>query len=688
MSPLDWLILLLPLPLLFLISLATRRYITGVADFLTGRRAAGRYLVCVSQGTASMGLVSAVAFFEMFYQAGTAINWWGNLYLPASLMVALTGFVVYRYRETRVMTMAQFFEVRYSRKFRIFMGVLAVLSGVVNYGIFPAVNAHFFIYYCHLPRVLHVGPLATPTFPLLLALFLSLALCMVLLGGQLQQMLADCLEGVLSGILFIIVAAAILYEFSFHQMYVAMASAPPGRSLLNPFDTGHMRNFNIYYVLIGVIAGVYTVMSWQGNQGFNAAPANPHEAKMANILGNWRGLTRNLVFTLLALAAVTYMKNPAFAPQAAVVRAQLHGIANPTLRVQETVPVALSHLLPAGVKGCFAAMMFLMMLAVDISYLHSWGSIFVQDVVLPLRREPLRPTTHLHLLRGSITGVAVFAFFFSLLFRQTQYIFMFFAITGAIYLGGSGAVIIGGLYWRRGTTAAAWATMGIGSSVAVFGIVAPYIWPAFPINGQYMFGLAMGGSCVTYVALSLATGRRHETARRLNKASRASGVPFNMERMLHRGVYARSEDMVQAQAKAGLAGWKRILLGFDEHFTRGDKIISAGFFGWSMFFFAGFVVITLINLVHPWPDRLWWQWGLVGIYLAIILTPLTTIWFTWGALRDLRRFFQTLRVRRVDERDDGRVIGHRNADEVPASGGADAPAAPPAPAARESTTHA
>ena len=145
MSPLDWLILLLPLPLLFLISLAARRYITSVADFLTGRRAAGRYLVCVSQGTASMGLISAVAFFEMFYQAGTAINWWGNLYLPASLMVALTGFVVYRYRETRVMTMAQFFEVRYSRKFRIFMGVLAVLSGVVNYGIFPAVNAHFFI---------------------------------------------------------------------------------------------------------------------------------------------------------------------------------------------------------------------------------------------------------------------------------------------------------------------------------------------------------------------------------------------------------------------------------------------------------------------------------------------------------------------------------------------------------------
>ena len=642
----------MPVAVVFVVSLYARRYITGVADFLAGRRAAGRYLISVSQGTAAMGLISAVAMFEMFYRAGTAINWWLQLLVPASLITALTGFVVYRYRETRVMTMAQFFEVRYSRKFRIFMGILAYVSGVVNYGIFPAVNARFFVYFCHLPRVLHVGPWTVPTFAVLMVLFLSFALYMVLLGGQLQQMLTDCIEGLISGVLFVIVAAAILYEFSFHQMYVAMASAPPGRSLLNPFDTGNMKNFNIIYVLIGVASTVYGVMGWQGNQGFNAAPANAHEAKMANILGNWRGITRTLVFTLLALAAVTYLKNPAFAGQAAVVKAQLSQIPNHYLRLQETVPMALSDLLPIGIKGCFAAMMFLMMVAVDISYLHSWGSILVQDVVLPLRGKPLRPAVHIRLLRWSIAGVAVFAFFFSLLFHETQYILMFFAVTGAIYTGGSGAVIIGGLYWSRGTTVAAWVAMVTGSGLAVFGLIAPYLWPGFPLNGQEMLGVAMGAGCLTYAALSLATCRE----------------PFNMARLLHRGAYARAEELVESPGlgTTRMAYWKRILLGFDEHFTRGDKLISAGFFGWSLFFFAAFVVITLLNLVHPWPDRLWWDWGLVGIYLAIILTPLTTIWFTWGALRDLRRFFATLRVRRVDERDDGRVIDHRNADDAPA----------------------
>ena len=45
MSFVDWLILLMPVAVVFVISLYARRYITGVADFLAGRRAAGRYLL-------------------------------------------------------------------------------------------------------------------------------------------------------------------------------------------------------------------------------------------------------------------------------------------------------------------------------------------------------------------------------------------------------------------------------------------------------------------------------------------------------------------------------------------------------------------------------------------------------------------------------------------------------------------
>ena len=68
------------------------------------------------------------------------------------------------------------------------------------------------------------------------------------------------------------------------------------------------------------------------------------------------------------------------------------------------------------------------------------------------RKTPLNQQQHFRLLRWSIVFIAVFAYLFGVLFPPTKYILMFFAVTGAIFLGGAGSVIIGGFYWKKGTT--------------------------------------------------------------------------------------------------------------------------------------------------------------------------------------------------------------------------------------------
>ena len=106
MSWIDWAIMAVPMAVVCFIAYKTNKYMKGVSDFLSAGRVAGRYLVCTATGMAGMGVISVVAAFEQRYVAGFASTWWQILSWPISLLMAFTGFVIYRYRETRALTLA------------------------------------------------------------------------------------------------------------------------------------------------------------------------------------------------------------------------------------------------------------------------------------------------------------------------------------------------------------------------------------------------------------------------------------------------------------------------------------------------------------------------------------------------------------------------------------------------------
>lgn len=667
MSWIDWAITAIPMAVVCFIAWKTHRYVKGVSDFLSAGRVAGRYLVCTASGMATMGVVSVVAAFEQRYVGGFAETWWVTLSFPIGIILAITGFVIYRYRETRALTLAQFFEMRYSRRFRIFAGVLAAGSGILNYGIFPAVGGRFFVYFCGLPETVHLAGITIPTFAIVMAIFLGAALGFVLIGGQLTIMVTDCVQGLFSYAMYLVVALALLYLFSWHQISTTMMSFPKNQSLINPFRSFQVKDFNVWFEMIALFGGVYITMAWQGTQGFNSSAASPHEQKMGYMLGGWRALVFEVMQTLLAVCALTYLTNHDFAKGAGEVRqmlANIHG-ANPQeteyLQTQMRVPMALAHFLPIGIKGIFAAIMFFLACTNDVSYLHSWGSIVVQDVIMPFRKKPLDPKTHMLLLRLSITGVTIFGFCWSLFYHQVGYIKMYLAVTGAIFLGGAGSVIIGGLYWRKGTTAGAWAWLTSGGILAVGGIYLDHYWSAiqprlldlfpnnaylinhagaFPINGQYMYALAMGVAIALYILISLLTSRQE----------------FNLNKMLHRGQYAVDANGNPAPEPDRPPRTLAALVGIDEHFTRGDKLQAIAMFTYFMGFFAIFVVISIWNIIHVWPDQ-WWSnyWYYACIWLPIILGFVTSVWFTIGGIRDLRRLFSRLKTLQRNPNDDGRV---------------------------------
>lgn len=675
----DWMIIGTMLAFMVGIAIRTKLLNRSVADFLAGNRCAGRYLLTMADGMAGLGAITIAANFEKFYVSGFAGVWWGQILAPLSLILALSGFVIYRYRETRALTMAQFFEMRYSRRFRIFSGMLAFLSGILNYGIFPAVTARFLIYFCGLPQEVDLLGFTVPMLAIVMFTLLSLALTLTLSGGQIAVIITDFFQGQFIQISILIIFFVMLAQISWGDLIEGLKMAPEKQSRINPFKQGDTIGFNPAFFFILAALNVYGFKAWQGSQGYNAAAKSPHEAKMAGILAGFRAQVLFLLTMLVPLFVFAMMHLPEYAAQADAVNATLATIENPQIQKQMLVPSGVSQLLPIGVIGLFAAVIVAAAVSTDDTYLHSWGSIFIQDVVMPFRNKPLDAKTHMFLLRCSIFGVAVFAFFFSLYFPLNEFILMYFQITGAIFLGGAGAVILGGLYWKRGSVEGAWAAMSVGSILAVSGIatrniVWPYFLPKwkldfpgtawiqnlperFPYNGVEMsLGVAVIAA-TSYVVFSLLSKR----------------PPIDMDKLLHRGEY-KIEDYghnpgtpadapaAPLPVRANMPMKEKIYrkLGINDDFTKGDTFIYFFKIGFTLFFFAAFIIGSILGMTIGISDDNWIRWWAFMVTVTIVVGIIATVWFLIGGFKDLGDLIRTLKNVDRDLSDDGTVRGNEH----------------------------
>ena len=800
MHIIDWILFAIPIAFVVFSALKAQRYVHGVADFLSAGRIAHRYVLCVASAEAGMGLITLVGNLEAYYNSGFAYGFWGSIIAPIGMVLGLVGFCNYRFRETRAMTLGQFFEMRYSRSFRITASFIQAFYGVLNYGIFPAVGARFMMYFLQLPVSFTVFGFQCSTFAALMAAALALACAIACAGGQITIMVTDCVQGILSYPIYLVIVAYFLWRFSWwDDLLPAISARPDGVSFLNPFDTGDLRDFNIFFVFSGLISMFLMRLSW-GSRGYDSAAKNAHEAKMGAVLGTWRSGFSSMMFTLIAVIAYAFNNNPKFAEESARARAALaakayedvafsSGAAIPdgeseavaaafaavqprtkfttreeyramaagddatvpqdaaarhaaqverfkaetadpflsaasaalggerteeelaamspadraawgakrarnqtlgTIFTQMRVPATIRAILPTGLVGLFCAMAVFLMLSTDTTYLHGWASVIVQDFILPLRRAAWPPARQIRYLRIAICGVALFGFTFSYFFGQVDFILMFFAITGALWMA-SGPVITLGLYWKRGTAAAAFASLILGAAAAISAIFAQKYWVSslypwiaahgfgpgldhllralsspfepwvhwelsadkFPINSVEVGVMTQVFTLLVYVIVSLATCR----------------VPFNMDRLLHRGAYADEREKAREAARVPLL---QRILGIDGNYTRGDKALA-----WSVFIYSfgwGFCLCFLGNVawhflgakgILPAQPESWWGiWFFIGsLCIACVIGVVSTFWFGICSTRDLLRLFRDLEERErqgggLNALDDGRVEGH------------------------------
>jgi solute:Na+ symporter, SSS family len=538
----DWLIVLIPVIAILALAIHARKYVRGVVDFLAAGRVAGRYVISVSDMTTSLSVLTLVALVETKYQVGYGLTFWWYLISPVAIIMGLTGYCTYRFRQTKSLSMGQFLEMRYSRRFRTIAACLRTASEMLTNAIGPAIAANFFIYFLGLPHKVMVFGIPLPCFAIVVGLVLAMCVVVMWSGGRISLLVTDCFQGLICYPIFVVITGYVLLTFSWgYEIAPVMMDRVPGESFLNPFDISGLRDFNIFALVVTIIGQVLNRASWIGTDTSNCG-RTPHEQKMAGILGSWRSGLSVFMCLMLAITVITLMNHRNFADRAHTIRQQLsakvaeEAVASPELRTeldariaalpvnghtigidaplsqknnvdtpymetahdtlgtspegnlqfqkyrtlynQMMVPVTLRNILPVGILGLFCLLMVLLMLSTDDSHIFNSSSTIVQDIIMPMMKKAPTSAQHLLLLRMASLGVAGIFFISSLFFVQLDYINMFITIMTAVWLGGAGPIMVFGLYSRFGTTAGAYCSLLFGSGLSIGGLLLQRNWAA------------------------------------------------------------------------------------------------------------------------------------------------------------------------------------------------------------------
>ena len=759
----DWTIFCLPLIAILLLALYSGKYVRGVADYLVAGRVAGRYVISVGDLQSGLGVITLVAICEQQYQCGIAVGFWGNTAVPIAIFMSLTGYVLYRYRETRSLSIGQFLETRYNRSLRVVASSIRTLAEMMTNAIGPAVAARFFIYFLGLPAMVNFGGMKISTYAIVIILVLLLALLVIWPGGRVSLLVTDAVQGVISYPVFVILTCFILSEISWNiDVAPVLQDRVTGESFLNPLDIQELRDFNLFALIVTLIGSVLNRGAWIGNDT-SAAGRTAHEQKMAGILGAWRNGFSMLALMMLSLFMITIMHASRFSDKAEQIRKDLteqvanelitdpslrkrvimnadelitpqHEIGvskpysrknNPDLQYLDTVrntistnvedqiissnipecsakseqmrgaanelfqkfrtlyyqmmsPVLLKRNLPIGLMGLFLLLMAMLMLATDDSRIFNASATLVQDVVMPFRKKPFQKKEHLYWLRGMSVVVCLFFFIVSIFFAQMDYINMFINAICSLWLGAAGPIMLGGLYTKWGTSTGAFCALFFGSGTALGGIFCQRLWAKkiypflhytggldlvsavcsfvtnlcdpivvwevspdkFPINSFEIYFLSMLIGCLGYTIGSLLTYR----------------TPYDLNRMLHRG-----KNVDKPLENRTSWTWKNVytlFIGITPEYSKGDKIIA-----WSVFFYSivwqfliTFVGVVIWNIFKPWPTEWWSKYFLITVVVVgIIVGVVSTVWFIWGGIVDIRRLFIDLSKRKDNPLDDGWV---------------------------------
>jgi solute:Na+ symporter, SSS family len=426
----DWVLVVVFLAVSVAIGVRAKRYVEDLEGYMVAGRKVGASLGIATFVATEIGTVTYVYFGELGYVAGFSAFFLGIASLIAFTLIGRTGFIIERLRRHRVMTIPEFYELRYSRKVRMLGGTILFLAGVLNMGIFLKFDGIF------LSEVMGYGPDAVAA---IMVLMLVIVILYTVIGGMFSIVATDFMQFVVLSAGMLVATVFILLRMDVAQIGQAV-NAALGPAGVDPIANPRFGWTFVVWILVSTIAGG---AMWQPGTSKALASASPAVAKRVFF---WTGMTfagRAIIPIFWGAAALAYF-GPGQASAAAM-------------------PRMLGQIVPAGFLGLLVAGMLAASMSTYSAYVLAWSSVLARDVIACARREDLPDRTVIAITRVGSVLVGIFLLVFGLWYRIPDTAFQYLAVTGSMYVSGALICVVGGMYWRRANLVGAYAGLGLGA---------------------------------------------------------------------------------------------------------------------------------------------------------------------------------------------------------------------------------
>jgi len=483
----DWLILGTSFVFFLALAIYLNSLCKSVADYLVSGRKVRLWLGMGAGIAGEIGLVSIVGMCEQGYLRGFSFVLIGILSMAILVpLFGIFGFGIQRFRATKAMSVSQYVEMRYSRGLRILTGFLNSSAGILQMSIFPIVGADFIRILIGAPEKVGLLGMQTPVSWIIMGILLSCTVIFSLLGGYLALIVSNFLHMIIT---MAAVFAVVFYMVDLIGLQTMWTKLEESRGLagLYPFS-GEGDSYGVIWFAWMMIMSILLQFSYGPYLQKYAAMDKPRTASLSYLIGSLFGNGRTFVIMAWGVGALAV-----FGPVAAA------GHAENTWPSMVT-PLYLSQIVPPVLMG----LLLTGLLWADISntdqYLLSWSTSIVNDCICPFLKKHPSPALHIRMVRLTIVALCVLFFFFGILYEPTTSLWDYLWLCANI-IGGTGVIVVFGMYWQGAKTAGAYAAVLVSVILPLTDLAARRIYLSqdwqFPIRpevtglGTYAIAIAL-----------------------------------------------------------------------------------------------------------------------------------------------------------------------------------------------------